>query len=61
MTGAYTYVFISENNNNCHVYFDGAFAYTVPYSDVFMEDVVRCNMESVSGKIKYIKAAKNEI
>lgn len=40
MTGAYTYVFIPEyGDTNCHVYFDGAYAYSVPYSDVFIKDV----------------------
>ena len=42
MTSAYTYVFIPVNiNQNCFVYFDGKFAYEAPYSDKFMEDVMK--------------------
>ena len=45
MTSAYTYVFIPVYlDNNCHVYFDGAYAYSVPYSQVFADDVFHQNM-----------------
>lgn len=55
ITSARTYVFVPIGcNQNCFVYFAGRFAYTAKYSDVFMEDVSKCNMASVSRSGKYI-------
>ena len=40
ITSARTYVFIPVScEENCFVYFAGRFAYSVPYSQKFMEDV----------------------
>lgn len=40
MTSARTYVFVPvECEEECFVYFAGRFAYSVPYSQIFMEDV----------------------
>ena len=54
MTSAMTYVFIPVTcNQKCFVYFAGRFAYAVDYSEKFMEDVLKGNMESVSRSNKY--------
>lgn len=54
LTPARTYVFVPVNcNQKCFVYFAGRFAYAVDYSEGFMEDVLRCNMEPVSRADKY--------
>lgn len=54
MTSARTYVFVPINcNQKCFVYFAGRFAYAVNYSEKFMEDVLKGNMESVSRAGKY--------
>lgn len=40
MTSARTYVFVPVScEEECFVYFAGRFAYSVPYSEVFIEDV----------------------
>lgn len=58
MTSANTYVFIPEvDDEKCHVYFAGRFAYSVEYSDVFMEDVRKHRLEPVWKKGKYLAAA----
>lgn len=55
MTTANTIVLIPINNHqDCFVYFAGRFAYSVPYSDVFGEDVKNYRMASVNGMSKYI-------
>lgn len=55
MTKARTYVFIPEvDGENCIVYFAGRFAYSVPYSETFMEDVRAGRLESVSRQGKYL-------
>ena len=54
ITSARTYVFIPVvKDEDCIVYFAGEYAYSVPYSDVFMEDVRKNNMASVSKRGKY--------
>ena len=54
MTSARTYVFIPRHaSQKCFVYFAGRFAYAVDYSEKFMEDVLKGNMESVSRSNKY--------
>lgn len=56
MTSARTYVFVPIGcNQNCFVYFAGRFAYAAKYSNVFMEDVSKCNMASVARSRKYMK------
>lgn len=55
MTTARTYVLIPLNvDQKCFVYFAGRFAYAVPYSQKFMDDVVAQHMEPVfmCGKYK---------
>lgn len=54
ITNAMTYVFTPINvDQNCFVYFAGHFAYSVPCSRIFMEDVANERMESVSRAGKY--------
>ena len=54
MTTANTYVFIPLFvNQPCFVYFGARFAYSAPYSDIFIQDVRKQNMEPVSRKGKY--------
>lgn len=63
MTTANTYVFIPQYaNQKCFVYFGSRFAYAVPYSEKFMEDVRKGNMVSVmrSGKYLIKEEDKNE-
>lgn len=56
MTTANTYVFIPVTcHQNCFVYFDGRFAYQVPCSKSFMEDVRNHSMKSVNQSRLYIK------
>ena len=58
MTTANTYVFIPVTcHQNCFVYFDGRFAYQVPYSESFMEDVKNHSMKSVNQSRLYIEEA----
>ena len=60
MTSANTYVFVPVTcHQNCFVYFDGRFAYQVPYSESFMEDVRNHSMKSVSQSRLYIKEANS--
>lgn len=60
MTTANTYVFIPVAcHQNCFVYFDGKFAYQVPYSKSFMEDVKNHSMKSVNQSRLYIKEANS--
>ena len=55
MTTANTIVLIPINNNqDCFVYFAGRFAYSVPYSDVFGDDVMNYRMASVNQRSKYL-------
>ena len=57
MTTVRTYVFIPTNcNQKCFVYFAGRFAYAVPYSDTFIEDMRNETMASVAMSGRY----KNE-
>lgn len=56
MTTANTYVFVPVNvNQSCFVYFAGGFAYAVPYSEMFMEDILGQCMASVNQSGKYKK------
>ena len=60
ITTANTYVFIPVTcNQNCFVYFDGRFAYQVPWSKSFMEDVRNHSMKSVNQSRLYIKEANS--
>ena len=56
MTTQKTYVFIPTHNMDdkdmCFVFFGGVFAYRVPYSEEFMDDV---NSERVLGKSEHKK------
>ncbi len=55
MTIQRTYVFIPVNcDDNCIVYFDGRFAYSVPYSDVFIKDVRERRIAGYHHKDKYL-------
>lgn len=57
ITSAMTYVFIPISiEEKCFVYFAGRFAYAVPYSTVFIEDVMKHQMASVTQSCKYIKS-----
>jgi hypothetical protein len=60
MTSARTYVFVPScgYEEHCHVYFGGGFAYSVPYSAVFIDDVCNESVVSKPGSGKYIKAAE---
>ena len=61
ITSANTYVFIPQIDNQlCHVYFAGRYAYSVPYSEILMQDVLRQAMEPVYWSKKYLKAAENK-
>ena len=58
MTTANTYVFVPVTcHQNCFVYFDGRFAYQVPWSKSFMEDIKNHSMKSVNQSRLYIKEA----
>ena len=55
MTKCRTYVFIPQvDGEDCFVYFGERFAYKVPYSQVFMDDVHNGRMAAVYGKGKYM-------
>ena len=56
ITSARTYVLVPQScNQNCFVYFAGRFAYAVPYSREFMDDVLTGRVEPVYRKGKYTK------
>lgn len=57
MTTQTTYVLVSNVHSECLVFFGGGFAYKVPYSREFMEDVVNHN---VAGKHSYGKYLRKE-
>lgn len=60
MTTANTYVFVPVCvNQKCFVYFAGQFAYAVPYSQIFIDDVRKCDMESVARSGKYLQSKEN--
>ena len=42
------------DGEDCFVYFGGRFAYKVPYSEIFMDDVRKQRMAAVYGKGKYM-------
>lgn len=60
MTSAMTYVFVPQVEDDCIVYFAGRFAYKVPYSRVFADDIAKQHMEPVYRAGKYTKAAKEQ-
>lgn len=61
MTAASTYVLIPLNvEQKCFVYFAGRFAYAVPYSQEFMDDVVAQHMEPVYQKGKYLAVINDQ-
>lgn len=54
MTSARTYVFVPVScEEECFVYFAGRFAYSVPYSKTFMEDVKNGRMAAKYEAGKY--------
>ncbi len=56
MTVARTYVLVPIScNEKCLVYFGGRFAYAVPYSQIFIDDVRSGQVEPVYKKGKYLK------
>lgn len=61
MTTANTYVFIPVTcHQNCFVYFDGRFAYQVPWSVSFMTDVKNHSMKSVNQSRLYLNIINNK-
>ena len=57
MTTQTTYVLIPQiNYDECLVFFGGRFAYKVPYSREFIEDVINHNVKGIHGKGKYLKS-----
>lgn len=60
MTTQRTYVFIHvyDEKEKCFVFFGGKFAYAVPYSQKFIEDVRNSQVESISRKGKYLEEIK---
>ena len=61
MTSQRTYVFIPisfDNDEKCIVFFGGKYAYSVPYSRDFMQDVVKNNVAGMSKRGKYLKKEK---
>lgn len=56
MTTQRTYVFISQRaDEKCQVYFGGRYAYSVPYSEAFMNDVKNHCVEGCGHQSKYVK------
>lgn len=56
ITEARTYVLVPIScDEKCLVYFSGKFAYAVPYSHIFMEDVINGVIEPIYNKSKYLK------
>lgn len=57
MTNQRTYVLIPiyEDSEDCLVFFGGMFAYSVPYSPIFLEDVKNHQVAGKSQKGKYLK------
>jgi hypothetical protein len=59
MTIQRTYVFIpTVNDEDCQVYFGGAYTYSVPYSKEFEDDVKAHNVAGKYHKGKYLKGDK---
>lgn len=53
-TTARTYVFVPQScDEDCYVYFGGRFAYSVPYSEVLMQDIKNECVASVAEAGKY--------
>ena len=59
ITKANTCVLVPEScHQDCFVYFAGRFAYSVPYSDEFGEDVRNHSMKSVRNSRIYLRKTK---
>lgn len=55
MTEQRTYVFLPiYHNDNCLVYFGGRFAYSVPFSQTFIQDVKYRRVAGCNHKAKYL-------
>ena len=62
MTSARTYVFVPVGcEEECFVYFAGRFAYSVPYSRTFMEDVRNGRVVAKYEVCKYMVKEKKEL
>jgi len=60
MTATRTYVLVPIScDEKCLVYFGSRFAYVVPYSQTFIEDVRSGHVESVYKKGKYLKGVND--
>lgn len=61
MTTGRTYVFVPEAgfDDECYVYFGGRFAYSVPYSDEFMEDIKKHSIAGTKSYGRYLKGGDN--
>ena len=57
MTSQRTYVFIpiTAKDENCLVFFGGSFAYAVPYSNEFMNDVRNSNVAGCKSYGRYLE------
>jgi hypothetical protein len=56
LTQANTYVFVPETcEQKCFVYFGGRFAYAVPWSQTFAEDLRKQSMKSVAQSCAYYR------
>ena len=61
MTTENTIVLIPNyNHQDCFVYFAGRFAYSVPYSDIFGNDVMNYAVVGVNQISKYINGKETE-
>lgn len=59
ITAARTYVLVPmECNQKCFVYFAGRFAYAVPFSETFYDDIRLENMEPVYKAGKYCRGGE---
>lgn len=62
MTAQRVYVFVpTMDDEDCQVYFGGAFGYKVPYSEVFMADLREHNIAGKPYRGKYVQAATEEV
>lgn len=60
LTWANTCVLIpNQCNQDCFVYFAGRFAYSVPYSDEFGDDVINYRVAGVRDISKYLKEVED--
>ena len=54
-TTAFTIVIVSQSTNKCLVYFNGRFAYAIPYNEKVKQDIDNKNMASVVNSSKYLE------